>query len=265
MSHCSNSDKVVQLYDQKVARLFLSTLCAYITYYLRVNMWRLAMWGNVFQDRSDAGRILGEELARLVQSDEALIVAIPKGGVVVGAEVARRVKAPMETVIVRKIESPLQPDTTVGVVAEGGVEIIEPDAARMLGLKDAGVRSLMDAQRAPLGRRVKRYGLWTSDLRDRTVVLIDEGITSGLTMSAAISAVRRRNAGRVLVAVPVASVRGLKMIRQLVDRVICLQEPQAFSSVGQWYREFEPLTDTEALSALSSVGWPPPVLRHVVN
>jgi putative phosphoribosyl transferase len=222
------------------------------------------MGGRVYQDRRHAGRMLGEALERFIHS-ESLIIGIPRGGVLVAAEAARRFGVQAEAVVVRKIESPRQPDSSVGVLAEGGVEIIEPDTARMLGLKESGIRSLIEAHRGPLGRRIRQYGLRTSDLRGRTVIIVDEGMTTGLTMSAAISAVRRRGPDEIIVAIPVASHRAVEAVTRLADQIIALDVPDSFSSVGQWYREYEPVSDPECLAALARAGSPPAVSPQILN
>lgn len=209
------------------------------------------MKARVFTDRIDAGRQLADAL-RLYGVDRPIVATIPKGGAIVGVEVSRRLKAPIDAIVVGKVESSISPESRLGVMSEGGIEIIERDTVRMMGVEQRGLRSLIEAHRGPLARRTRRFGVPRVDYRGRPVIVVDEGLSTGLTMLAAIRVARQRGASGIIVAVPVASARAIDALKPHVDDIVCLMVPKSFSSVGQWYRDFEPISEREALTALQA-------------
>lgn len=207
----------------------------------------------MFVNREDAGR----RLATLLEQnhiDSPVVVAIPRGGVVVGNEVARAVDAPLDFVMTVKINTPIQPDVAIGVVAPGGVLIIESFVANMMRIERERVQAMTEAARQEADRKTRRFRRVRHQvpLRGRNVILIDEGIASGLTMRAAAEAVRMQDPRNIIAAVPVASPHGMRYVAGHVDDIIFLRRPAGFFGVGQWYRDFAPVRDADVERVLAS-------------
>jgi putative phosphoribosyl transferase len=203
-----------------------------------------------FTDRVDAGERLAEVLARRVQPP-VIVLAIPRGGVVVGACVAARLDAPLDVVVPRKVGAPGNPELAVGAVAEG-VEAIDEAAVRRLGLDMATVRAEAARQTAEVARRTAayRHGRPPLELTGRTAVLVDDGVATGWTCVAAARFTRRAGAARVLVAVPVGPAGLARRLRPAVDDVVVLQTPDPYLAVGQAYLRFPQVGDDEVLRCL---------------
>jgi putative phosphoribosyl transferase len=203
-----------------------------------------------FTDRVDAGERLAEVLARRVQPP-VIVLAIPRGGVVVGACVAARLNAPLDVVVPRKVGAPGNPELAVGAVAEG-VEAIDEAAVRRLGLDMATVRAEVARQTAEVARRTAayRHGRPPLELAGRTAVLVDDGVATGWTCVAAARFTRRAGAARVLVAVPVGPAGLAQRLRPAVDDVVVLQTPDPYLAVGQAYLRFPQVGDDEVLRCL---------------
>lgn len=207
----------------------------------------------LFDDRVDAGRQLGAALKRLGLRDP-VVLALPRGGVPVGAEVARVLEAPLDLVLVRKIGAPSQPELAIAAVAEGAEPVLEVDG---LSLRHAGAtRDYVHRQiPAHVAEMARRRHVYLKDrppmaLRDRTAVLVDDGIATGTTMRAAILAVRQRHPARLVVAVPVAPPGESARLRQVVDDCVCLAEPAFFAAVGAHYRRFDQTSDAEVIDLM---------------
>lgn len=207
----------------------------------------------LFDDRLDAGRRLGAALQGLDLRDP-VVLALPRGGVPVGAEVARLLKAPLDLVLVRKIGAPSQPELAVAAVAEGVEPALEVDdlTLRLAGASMDHVRQQIPAHLAEIARRRRVYlkDRAPLELSGRTAVLVDDGIATGTTMRAAIQAVRRRHPARLVVAVPVAPPGEAARLRRVVDDCVCLAEPAFFGAVGAHYRRFEQTTDAEVIDLM---------------
>jgi putative phosphoribosyl transferase len=203
-----------------------------------------------FLDRAEAGRMLAEVLTSLV-SPPALVLGIPRGGVVVAARVAARLGAPLDVVVPRKIGAPGNPELAVGAVAEG-VQAIDEPAVRRLGLDMAAVRAEAARQTVEVARRTAAYrqGLPPLALAGRTVVLVDDGVATGWTVAAAASYVRRAGANRVLVAVPVGPPGLAERLRPVADQAVVLVTPDPYLNVGQVYERFPQVDDDEVLRCL---------------
>lgn len=207
----------------------------------------------VFEDRADAGRQLAQALLRLHLPDP-VVLALPRGGVPVAAEVARVLKAPLDLLLVRKIGAPVQPELAVAAVADGAEPVLEVDVRSLAasGTTIDHVRAELPHQLQELRRRRALY------LRDRpplelggkTAVLVDDGIATGTTVRAAIRALRRRGPAAVVLAVPVAPADELPALQASVDRVVCLSTPGFFGSVGTYYREFDQTSDAEVVALM---------------
>ncbi|MGD9295083.1 MAG: erythromycin esterase family protein [Roseobacter sp.] len=206
-----------------------------------------------FSDRADAGRQLGDSLAAL-QLENPLIYALPRGGVPVAVEVARRLVAPLDLILVRKIGAPGNPEVALGAIVEGAQThmIINEDVRRMSGADDAYLEAARSKELDELERRRKRYigDRRRLDPAGRTAIVIDDGLATGATMKAALSALRRGGAERIVVALPVAPIRALDEISGLADDVICLHPAKDFFGVGGFYRDFHQLSDSETVALL---------------
>jgi putative phosphoribosyl transferase len=208
-----------------------------------------------FADRRDAGRQLAERLAPLVAEDP-VVVALPRGGVPVAREVAMALGAPLEVLAVRKLGAPHNPEYGIGAVAEDGTRVIDSEAVAVLGLSGGVVDSLIDRETEELRRRVAAYrgdrsGL---DLERRTVIVVDDGVATGVTDTAALRAVRRRRPAHTILAVPVCPPDSAARLRNEADEVVCLAMPPLLYGVGQWYRDFSQVSDEEVVTALRSLG-----------
>jgi putative phosphoribosyl transferase len=198
----------------------------------------------MFADRMDAGRKLAAALEDQLPGD-AVILALPRGGVPVAAVVARTVGAPLDVIVVRKVGLPYQLELGLGAVGENGVQVINEELLASTGLSKDEFEVLAERERAEVDGRASRLraGLQSIEIRGRTAVLIDDGVATGSTMMAACLVARARGAVWVVAAVPVGAEGGLARIREVADEVVCLATPRAFDGVGQWYDDFRQTTD----------------------
>ncbi len=205
-----------------------------------------------FLDRRDAGAKLAEELTEL-GSQNPVVVALPRGGVPVAAEVARRLRAPLEILAVRKLGSPHNPELGVGAVAEDETGVLDPATAEQVGMTQAVLDETIAREASELRRRVEHYrdGRAPLELTGRTAIVVDDGLATGLTDLAAVRAVRNRGARRVLVAVPVGSEQAIALLEREVDGIVCLTVPAHLYGVGMWYRDFAPVGDEEVVALLA--------------
>jgi putative phosphoribosyl transferase len=212
------------------------------------------MWSLPYRDRVDAGRRLAERLARLAGSAEVVVLALPRGGVVVGAEVARELGAPLDVILVRKLGVPGHEELAMGAIASGGVRVLSDDVIDALGISERDVAAVAAAEEDELERREQAYRGTRAppEVRGRTVILVDDGLATGSTMRAAAAALRSQSPRRLVVAVPVAPASTCDALRDLADEVICLATPQNFHSVGEWYEDFSQTTDEEVRRLLGA-------------
>ncbi len=205
-----------------------------------------------FLDRHDAGRRLAAELLPLAQ-ERPVIVALPRGGVPVGVEVARALDAPLDILAVRKLGAPGNPEFGVGAVAEDETGVVDPRSAGEMGMTEAVFGATLARESQELRRRVERYrdGRPRVDVKGRTVIVVDDGLATGLTDLAAVRALRTRGARRIVVAAPVGSIPAVSMLAEEADRVICLTVPRHLFGVGAWYRDFTPVSDEQVLALLA--------------
>jgi putative phosphoribosyl transferase len=204
-----------------------------------------------FLDRRDAGRQLAGELMGYID-ERPVIVALPRGGVPVGVEVARVLAAPLDILAVRKLGAPGNPELGVGAVAEDGTGVLDPRSANALGMTQAVLDATVEREAQELRRRVARYrnGRAPIAVRGRTVIVVDDGLATGLTGLAAIRSLRKRGALRIVLAVPVGSRESVSMLDREADRVVCLMIPRRLFGVGTWYRDFTPVSDEQVLALL---------------
>ncbi|HEY0317297.1 MAG TPA: phosphoribosyltransferase family protein [Solirubrobacterales bacterium] len=207
--------------------------------------------GEPFADRRDAGRQLAERLRHLA-AEKPVVVALPRGGVPVAKEIADALDAPLEILAVRKLGAPFNPEYGIGAVAEDGTYVVDPDAVAVLRVSQDELDAIVAEEVRELARQVRAFrgDRAPLDLEGRTVIVVDDGVATGLTDTAALRAVRRRRPGRVVLAVPVCAADTLERLRAEADDVVCLRAPQLLRSVSQWYRDFSQVSDEEVLHDL---------------
>ncbi|MEA2162042.1 MAG: putative phosphoribosyl transferase [Thermoanaerobaculia bacterium] len=201
-----------------------------------------------FRDRTEAGLLLGAELRkRFGPRPDALVLALPRGGVPVGFEVASALSAPFDVFIVRKLGVPGQEELAMGAIASGGVRVLNDDVVRYASIPQRVIDRVAAAEQIELERREESYRGKRPpvDVAGRTVIIVDDGLATGSTMRAAIQALRNRNAREVIVSVPVAAKETCAEMRVLVDDIVCLRTPSPFQAVGLWYDDFSQTSDAE--------------------
>lgn len=207
-----------------------------------------------YEDRADAGRRLAKALSGY-KVRKPVIIALPRGGVPVAAEVAKALDAPLDLMIVRKIGVPFQPEVAMGAIAEGDPPTIvrNEDVIGSAGVTDQGFQSICREKLEEIKQRQKAYcgDRERIDLAGRTVIVVDDGIATGATMKAALRAVRRQKPKGVVLAVPVAPSSTIAELKEEVDAVICLDAPEPFYAVGQFYHDFRQTSDAEVIEALN--------------
>ncbi|HVC21069.1 MAG TPA: phosphoribosyltransferase family protein [Vicinamibacterales bacterium] len=206
-----------------------------------------------FRDRRDAGRRLADALAgRGPAAAPAVIVGLARGGVPVAYEVAVRLGAPLDVLVVRKLGAPGQPELALGALAPDGVRVLNADLVRQLGVTPPALDALAAQEARELERRARRYRSDRPPLdpAGRTAVLVDDGLATGASMRAAVAWARRRGAARVVVAVPVAARQAVAQLAQEADDVVAVAVPPWFDAVGAWYTDFSQTSDAEVVELL---------------
>jgi predicted phosphoribosyltransferase len=194
----------------------------------------------MFQDRTDAGRQLAEELLDYAGRDDVIVLALPRGGVPVGFEVARRLGVPLDVFVVRKLGVPGHEELAMGAIASGGVRVLNDDVLYVLPDAQSIVEMVTAIEREELERRERK-----------TVILVDDGLATGATMRAAVEALRQQGAAKIIVAVPVGAPSTCQELKNVADDVICLSAPGSFFGVGQYYEDFSQTTDEEVRELLA--------------
>ena len=206
-----------------------------------------------FRDRSDAGRKLAELLRPLADHD-VVVLALPRGGLPVAAEVASALGAPLDVVVVRKLGVPRQPELAMGAVGEDGVVVWNDDVRRVARVSDAEANDVLDRESAEVARRavwMRGQGEHRVPVGGRTAIVIDDGIATGSTMTAACRIVRAHGAARIVVAVPVVAADVVTTLRREADDVVAVSTPSRLSSVGGWYDDFTQVSDDEVRRLLA--------------
>lgn len=208
-----------------------------------------------FADRADAARALAQRLQQLQLPAPVVVFALPRGGVPIGAVVARTLQAPLDLVLVRKIGAPWQPELALAAVAEGEPPeiVVDEEVRSSAGVDDAWIAREATRHLEELARRRQLYlrGRAPAAVEGRTAIVVDDGIATGTTMRAALKALRRRRPARLVLAVPVAPQDTLHMLRPEVDQIVCLATPHPFRAVGLHYRDFDQVEDDEVMAALA--------------
>lgn len=199
-----------------------------------------------FRDRSDAGRQLAARL-RVLSLDDPVVLALPRGGVPVGYEVALALDAPLEVFVARKVGAPGHREFGIGAIAEDGVVAVDDATLRMLGIERSTFDRLASEERAELERRVAVYrqGRELPALNDREIVLVDDGLATGVTAEAGAVALARRHPRRLVLAVPTCATDSAARLATLVDDVVCVISADDFAAVGAWYSDFRQTTDAD--------------------
>ena len=203
----------------------------------------------IFSDRREAGRKLGEALGARPGS---LVLGIPRGGVVVAAESAQRAQGTLDVVIPRKLGAPMNPELGIGAVAADGTTVLDERLIRTLGVSEGYIRQEVARQVEEIRRRVIRYraGRPPLDVAGKECIVVDDGVATGGTAEVALRSLKRQDARTVVLAVPVAPRESLARLGAVADEVVCLETPEPFSAVGQWYDSFPQVSDEEVLEAL---------------
>lgn len=207
----------------------------------------------VFPDRRHAGRLLAARLQPLAR-EQPIVVALPRGGVPVGFEVARALGAPLDILAVRKIGAPGNPEYGVGAIAEDGAAVLDREAAQRTGMTEPLLEETVGRELRELRRRVRRYraGRTRADVRGRTVIVVDDGLATGLTCLAAVRALRALGAGRIVVAVPVGAADSIALVGEEADEIVCHTIPPRLFGIGRWYEDFAPVDDEEVIGLLEA-------------
>jgi putative phosphoribosyl transferase len=209
-----------------------------------------------FEGRYEAGRALAEKLLHYRDVPDVLVLGLPRGGVPVAFEVAKALNAPLDVFIVRKLGVPAYPEMAMGAVATGGVRVLNPRVIAELRIPKETIEQVAAKELEEVDRRERDYRGDTplKRLEGATVILVDDGLATGATMRAAVQSVRMQSPRRVVVAVPAGAGKTCRTLRQEADEVICLIETDHFFAVGQWYRNFDQLTDSEVNRLLAEAG-----------
>ena len=205
-----------------------------------------------FRNRVEAGQELAKRLTNYANRPDVLVLALPRGGVPVGYEVAQALNAPLDVFIVRKLGVPGHEELAMGAIASGGVRVLNGSVVRSLGIPDETIDAVAAREWRELERRERAYhdDRLAPDIHGHTVILVDDGIATGSTMKAAIEALRQLEASRIVVAVPTAALSTVREMCPDVDELVTVMTPADFSGVGQWYEDFSQTTDDEVRELL---------------
>src|SRR6184192_3014203 len=206
-----------------------------------------------FANRTEAGRLLAEKLVQYAGRDDVVVLGLPRGGVPVAYQVARRLGAPLDVFIVRKLGVPGFEELAAGAIASGGVRVLNEDVTRAIPHADEMIEAVTVRETAELERReqIYREGRPSPELRDRVVILVDDGLATGATMRAAVKALRQCGAARIVVAVPVGPPDTCQEFAHDADEAICLSTPPFFQAVGQYYEDFSQTSDDDVRELLT--------------
>ena len=212
-----------------------------------------------FRNRRDAGRRLAAELRTYANRTDVIVLALPRGGVPVGYEVATALDVPLDVFVVRKLGLPWHEELAMGALASGGVRILDDDLIRVARVSTEDIERVTAAEQVELERRERRYrgDRPFPDLTGKTVLLVDDGLATGSTMRAAVAALRQEVPRRIVVAVPVAAPATCDAFRDIADDIVCAVTPEPFRAVGLWYDDFSQTTDEEVHELLVQAGGPP--------
>jgi putative phosphoribosyl transferase len=206
----------------------------------------------MFQNRQQAGQKLAKNLQQY-KSKNPIILGIPRGGVVVAHEVAKALQAPLDVIVARKIGAPLQPEFAIGAIAPGGISVFNQESVRYFSLNKQDLNVLVSREQQEMERRIELYraGRKKLDLKNQTVIVIDDGLATGLTALAAVRSVKKAGAKEIILAVPVAAADTIRKMQPEVDKIICLTASEDFGAVSRFYADFPQTSDEEVIGLLS--------------
>jgi predicted phosphoribosyltransferase len=212
----------------------------------------------IYKNRIDAGRQLAAKLKKYANKPDVIVLALPRGGVPVGYEVAKALGVPLDVFLVRKLGVPGREELAMGAIASGGVRVINQDVVRELNIPANWIDMAAADEMPELRRREQAYrdARPFPDVSGKTVILVDDGLATGATMRAAVAALRRMAPDQIVVAVPVGARETCDEFRDVADEVVCAQTPDPFWAVGSWYRDFEQTTDEEVRALLARANTP---------
>jgi putative phosphoribosyl transferase len=222
----------------------------------RVELKEIQFVNARFRDRREAGRLLALQLGAYAKRPDVIVLALPRGGVPVGYEVARALQAPLDVFLVRKLGVPGHEEYAMGAIASGGVRVLNDEIVLALGIPPRAIEQAAAREQQELERRERAYrgARPPPEVRGRTVIVVDDGLATGASMQAAIAALRRLAPARIVVAVPAAAPDTCEQMRALADDVVCAITPEPFQAVGLWYQDFSQTSDAE-VRALLAQAW----------
>lgn len=206
----------------------------------------------LLRDRREAGVLLAGMLKKYESLSDTLVFALPRGGVPVAFEVSRALKLPLDVFMVRKLGAPGNPELAIGAIAFGGVTVLNDDIVNWLNISEAEIRKVTEIESLELNRRLHLYrkGSHQVIVKDKTIIIIDDGLATGASMKSALKALRKLGAKKIIAAVPVAPASTCDELSETADEVVCYMAPDNFSSVGEWYEDFSQTTDEEVRQLL---------------
>jgi len=212
-----------------------------------------------FRNRAEAGQLLAKRLAKYANRSDVRVLALPRGGVPVGYEVAQALNAPLDVLVVRKLGVPGHEELAMGAIASGGVRVLNGSVVEGLNIPDDVIDAIAARELDELERRERAYrdDRPAPSVQGRTIILVDDGIATGSTMKAAIKALRQLEAARIVVATPTAALSTVREMRPDVDELVAVMTPADFAGVGQWYEDFSQTTDGEVRELLDKASQPP--------
>lgn len=208
----------------------------------------------LFKDRTDAGKQLANALRQYRGGDDVIVLALPRGGVPVGVEIARALKVPLDLMLVRKLGTPGQEELAMGAIASGGARVLNPNVISMLGIDQATIERVVKREEQELARRRRLYrgNRPEPGLAGKSIILVDDGIATGATMRVAIAALREARPASIIVAVPVAPPDTVAILKTEADAVICVLSPERLTAVGNYYQSFPQLDDAQVTRLLET-------------
>lgn len=206
-----------------------------------------------FHDRTEAGQELAKALMRYARQPDTLVLGLPRGGIIVAAEVAKTLKLPLDIVVTRKIGAPGNSELAVGAIDDTGEGVFDQDLIKMMAISKAELKRLIQKTKEEIDRRLKVYrgNRPSLELKEKTVILVDDGVATGSTMQAAIHSAQKKGAVHIVVAVPVGAPDSLRQLKQQCDELFCLYTPENFGAVGRFYKQFDQTTDEEVKTCLN--------------
>lgn len=209
----------------------------------------------MFQDRKEAGLRLAEKLIKYRGSKDTIVVALPRGGVVVGAEIAQKIDAPLDVIITRKIGFPGEPEFAIGAISENGKILLNDKIIERYNISKVYIDEEISKQKAEIERRILsfRNGKPLPSMKDKIIILVDDGVATGFTMISAIKALREEGIKKLVVAIPLSSNDAFQKLKTASDEIICLEIPEYFLAIGNFYIEFEQLTDEDVKELMRNV------------